>query len=358
MLLIYPKLSFALIGFSDATFPELLPSGRALAMGNAYICKVDDSAAVLYNPAGLGSIRWFHFHLTNLYLEESKGWMDASSGGSVAAMGSNFSKGFSLDGIRQLMQTHTGSISHSRMGAMPNITSKYFSVGYLYSKTTRGTVGMEPGALFEYAERRDYGPYASLNFSLFGGIFKLGASYVRLQRSEVNDEGDANTEVKLENEDYKKGSMGYITVGTRLTLPIFFLPTFAAVIHNTSDTDFTQQSSTGKPDKIKKTMDVGFSLTPQIGKTTRIHLEVNLKDSQGAYSEVASSRKVTFGAELDFGRRVFLRYGYGDGFGSGGIGLRAKTLEFDLTSYAVDASSNEFRGQEDRRYVINLSSGF
>ena len=105
-------------------------------------------------------------------------------------------------------------------------------------------------------------------------------------------------------------------------------------------------------------MDVGFSLTPQIGKTTRIHLEVNLKDSQNAYGDVASSRKVAFGAEIDFGRRVFLRYGYGDGFGSGGIGLRAKQLEFDLTTYAVDATSNEFRGQEDRRYAISLSSGF
>ena len=53
------------LGFEDAIFPELAVSGRALALGGAYISKVDDSSAPFYNPAGLGSVRDIKFHLKN-----------------------------------------------------------------------------------------------------------------------------------------------------------------------------------------------------------------------------------------------------------------------------------------------------
>ena len=64
----------AAIGLPDAISPELAPSGRALAMGDAFIAKVDDSMAVFYNPAGLGTVRKTHFHLTNFHVEVNSGW--------------------------------------------------------------------------------------------------------------------------------------------------------------------------------------------------------------------------------------------------------------------------------------------
>ena len=64
--------AFALIDFEDAIFPELAPAARALAMGNAYICKVDDAASSFYNPAGLGTVRNTHFHITNFTIETNK----------------------------------------------------------------------------------------------------------------------------------------------------------------------------------------------------------------------------------------------------------------------------------------------
>ena len=61
--------------------------------------------------------------------------------------------------------------------------------------------------------------------------------------------------------------------------------------------------------------------------------------------------------EFDIARTFFFRFGYGDGFGSGGVGLKTKALEFDLTTYAVDAGPG-FRDKEDRRFSLTLSSGF
>ena len=34
-----------------------------------------------------------------------------------------------------------------------------------------------------------------------------------------------------------------------------------------------------------------------------------------------------------------------------------KKFEFDLTSYAYDRSASGFRGEEDRRFAVSVSSG-
>ena len=59
----------------------------------------------------------------------------------------------------------------------------------------------------------------------------------------------------------------------------------------------------------------------------------------------------------EYARTFFLRIGTGDGFGSGGIGINTRKFNIDLTTYAVDKTESEFRGEEDRRYVLSFSSG-
>lgn len=348
------------IEFEDAIFPELATSARALAMGNAYVAKADDSSAVFYNPAGLGTVRYPHLHLSNFHLELNKGWIDSSGGGKASDVPTNLTKGFSLEGQRELLKNNPGLISHSRLHAIPNFTARYFSMGYLFSKRIRSTVTDSNSATgFEYADRLDHGPYAALNISLFGGVFKAGVSGIMLSRSEAF--GSVNPQVVLEVPDsqYKKGTGFIITGGAKLTLPITFLPTFAATMHNMGDKGFTMGvRDGGEPAQIKPAVDVGFSITPQIGQSTRIHLEVNYKDLNKEYPSISSTRKLLLGMELDFSRTFFMRFGYGDGFGSAGLGIKHKKLEFDLTTYAVDTTSASYRGEEDRRFAISFSSGF
>ena len=66
------------LDFDPVPFPQLATSGRALAFGNAYISKVDDSAAPFYNAAGLGTVRPTNFHLTDIHFESSQDYLRRS----------------------------------------------------------------------------------------------------------------------------------------------------------------------------------------------------------------------------------------------------------------------------------------
>ena len=347
------------IDFEDAVFPELATSSRALAMGNAFISKVDDASAAFYNPAGLGTVRYPHLHLSNFHLEMNKGLMSAGTGGAIGDALSNSTKMFSLDGLREILRENPNTIAHSRFHALPNFTSRYFSFGYLLATRKRAVVTDALSATgFEIADRLDHGPYAALNISLFGGVLKAGASMIFLNRKELITNISPITTVNIEDGDYKKGNAFVMTSGAKLTLPIVFLPTFSATLHNSLNQEFKNGRAAGVPDQIKKSLDVGFSVTPQIGTSTRIHLEVNYKDLSKEFENVSSSRKFLMGMEIDLSRVFFIRAGYGDGFGSFGLGVKSRKLEFDITTYAVDTTSTTFRGEEDRRFAMGISSGF
>ena len=354
---IFSQSSFA-IDFEDAIFPELATSARALAMGNAFISKVDDSSAAFYNPAGLGTVRNTHFHLSNFQLEVNKGLLSSGTGGAISDAFQNSMKMFSLDGTREVLKDNVGKTAHSRFHMLPNFTTRYFSAGYLLAKRTRAVVVDQTTTGFEYADRFDHGPYAALNISLFGGVFKAGVSTIFLNRKELIGSADPAVTLNVDDSSYNKGNAFIGTAGAKLTLPIVFLPTFSVTMHNAFKQDFKNGRGAGVPETIKQSVDVGFSITPQMGTGSRIHFEVNYKDISKEFPNVSAARKFLFGAEIDISRVFFIRAGYGDAFGSFGLGVKSKKLEFDITTYAVDTSSAKIRGSEDRRFVLGLSSGF
>lgn len=346
------------LGFiEDATYPELAVTGRALAMGNAFIAKVDDASSAFYNPAGLGTVRHPHLHLSNFHVELNKGWMDITGKGNLADNFSNFFEGFSLEGQRKLLLKNRNKTTHTRFTLMPNFTTRYLSFGYLLSKKTKARLDDKYADDFEYAQRTDHGPYAALNISFLGGIFKVGASAIWLNRKEAKGVQDESLSADLADSAYKKGSAIIATVGAKLTFPVALLPTFAAVLRNAGSQKFSSSSTAGSPDKIRQTIDFGFSISPQVGNVVRTHFEINYKDIGDKYG-VSGNRRLMAGMEIDIARTFFFRLGYGDGFGSVGIGVRSRRLEFDLTSYATDNAPAGLRGQEDRRFAMTISSGF
>ena len=353
-----PNSSRAALDFEDHAFPEFITSARALAMGNAYICKVDDAWAAFYNPAGLGTVRKPQFHLMNLHLEASKGLMDIVGDGEAAQIPKNYMKFYDAEEARSLLaEKNDGKLAHARVNLFPNFTVRGMTLGYLFSQRNRAIINDDTANEFEIAERRDHGPVFALNASLFGGIIKLGASAVYLIRKDLYDSFGPTEDVVIDDSDYRYGKSLQLTAGARLTLPFEFLPTFSAVLRNATDNDFEAKDLGGLPDPIKQTVDFGVSITPQIGKITRLHIEANLKDANNAY-DTDIKRRMAAGMELDFNRRIFLRAGWGDGWGSAGIGARSRVFIFDFTTYAVDRSLDGFREEEDRRWVLNLSSGF
>jgi hypothetical protein len=347
----------AKLDFEDHAFPEFVTSARALALGNAYICKVDDSWSAFYNPAGLGTVRKPQLHLANVHLEASAGLAKVLGPGPAYEIPGNFVDSFDPVEMRTMLAKNQGELAHSRVNLFPNFTVRGLTLGYLGSQRNRSIINDDVANKFEILERRDHGPVFSLSGSLFGGVLKLGATGVYLIRRDLEKEFGPTDNVSISDSDYKSGKSLQITAGTKLTFPIVFLPTFSAVLRNATDAKWDSVSANGGPDKIKQTVDVGFSITPQIGDTTRIHMEVNLKDINNSY-DTNAKRRIAAGVELDFKRRLFLRAGSGDGWGSGGLGVRTRSFILDLTTYAVDRSLDGFREQEDRRYVFSLSSGF
>lgn len=349
--------ALAKLDFEDHAFPEFVTSARALAMGNAYINKVDDSWSAFYNPAGLGTVRKPQFHLGNIHMEASNQLLHIISQGPATDIPGNYADTFNGQKMESMLAKDQGKLAHSRFQAFPNFTVRGLTVGYMFSQRNRAIINKTTANDFEIAERRDHGPVFALNGSFFGGIFKIGASAVYLIRRDLYKSVPPNTKVDIKDSDYQYGRSLQLTTGARITLPWALLPTFSAVLRNATQNDFEGAKSGGAPKTIKQTVDYGISITPQIGKKMRIHIEGNLKDALNAY-DTDYKRRLAAGIELDFNRRLFVRGGYGDGWGSGGIGLRGKTFIFDLTTYAVDRSLDGFRKEEDRRWAISLSSGF
>lgn len=349
--------SYAELDFEDHAFPEFVTSARALAMGNAYINKVDDSWSAFYNPAGLGSVRKPQLHLFNASLEASSGLLKAIGNGPAYEIPGNYVDSFDQNEMRAALADEQGELAHSRFSFFPNLTVRGLTLGYMFSQRNRAIINDDVANEFEVAERRDQGPVMSLNAALFGGVFKVGATAIYLNRRDLYKAFGPTAPLDISGNDYKKGSSLQITAGARLTLPWTLLPTFSAVLRNATNNDFEDVKMGGSPDEIKQTIDVGFSITPQISKMSRLHMEINLKDMNNAY-DTDYKRRAAAGMELDFNRRIFLRAGYGDGWGSGGIGVRSRTFILDLSTYAVDRSRDGFREEEDRRWVFSFSSGF
>ncbi len=353
----------AALDFEDNAFPEFVTSARALAMGNAYINKVDDSWSAFYNPAGLGTVRKPQFHLANIHLEASSGTMKVLGPGPAYEIPKNYLDSYDPDEMRAMLAKNKGELTHSRVNLFPNLTLRGMTLGYLASQRNRAIINdvkpdpNDPLNTFEIAERRDHGPVFALSGSFFGGVLKVGASGVYLFRRELIKSFKPDEEVSITSADYKSGQSVQVTAATRLTLPWTLLPTFSVVLRNATNSEWSGASDAGAPTEIKQTIDTGFSITPQIGKISRLHLEVNLKDLNNEY-DTDIKRRLAAGMEMDFNRRLFIRAGWGDGFGSAGLGVRTRSFIMDLTTYAVDRSLDGFREEEDRRWVLSLSSGY
>ncbi len=342
----------------DALSPELMPSGRGLAMGGAFMAKVEDETSPFYNPAGLGSFRSWSFHLSNLYAESNSGLAQELSS-DTSTTSDDFQDSFDIDGLRKLHLRSKGTYSHTRIAAAPNITTRFFSAGYLYSRRTKGFLSSINDSQFEYADRIDEGPYGSFTMSMFGGIIKLGGTMVWLHRKERIGTADQATELVIPGSSVGSGKMGYVIGGTKITLPIAWLPTLSATLHNATGDDFHKdQDADQGPENVKQNLVTGFSVTPQLGKRVRLHLEVNYKDTTKEYGELENSRRLAAGMELDFMRVIFFRGGYADGLASGGLGVRVRKFRMDLSTYAYKVTTTDFEDKEDRRFTLTLSGGF
>jgi len=361
-----------ILKFADETFPELVLSSRALGTGNAYSARVDDGMSAFYNPAGLGSVRWIRIHPVSGSVESSEDLSEASTLQDGSGGWKMFRKGLSLDGMRAVARENREKLLYTRTMIHPHFTWRYLSAGYYFSRrimayAEKNTDITDTAANFDTAFRRDRGVFGAMNLSFFGGVIKVGASAMGVDRKEIYGTLPINiqtgeTKVVVPETQVKAGKMTNIIVGGRITLPITFLPTFSGVLHNAANSKFWNQHGNQAPgflpDPIEQQIDVGFSFSPQVAKMVRFHFEGNYKDVGGAHSHVSSDKKWTAGIEMDVARVFFMRAGYGARNASGSIGLRTRWFVLELTTYGADVMVRDHVNVHNRRYLGHFAMGF
>jgi len=352
------------LDFNPVAYPQLATSGRALGLGNAYISKVDDSASSFYNAAGLGTVRPTNFHLTDIHFESSQDYLTMPKGGP-----SEFWNGVlgnvTIEGTRVNLLENIGDVSYSRFNILPNFTTRYFSFGYLISQQSRMTILSETSP-YEWIFRLDHGPYAAVNMSFWGGVIKIGAMGIWLNRKELNGCGPKNETIFIEEDDYATGSGFFADLGVRITLPTDWIPAFSLALHNFTSSSFgniqesrpTVYNPNPKPlQNYQTTLDLGVSITPRVGKLSRLHLEADWNDLLQEFDGVDYRRRLLIGAEYDWFRKYFIRLGYVEGYVSGGLGFKSKHFNFSLSTFGAELDPIQWHVKQERRYLIAFDFG-
>lgn len=346
------------IRYHDGVFPEIIHSGRALAMGNAFVARVDDESAPFYNPAGLGSFRDWKIYFSNILLEGSDDFFNEINDGPLDTY-NIFRASFSIDRMRKLHREKPGYVIHNRYSLAPNFTRRYMSFGYLHSRRLLTYYPKESSdGHYEIFERRDTGPYAGVNFSFGKGTLKVGATLALLSRREVVGRASIDEKYSIsQNPDLeeRKGVMALAIGGLRYTYPVVGLPTFALVIHNPFKTEFSEGDDAVAPQKINQNIVYGLSVTPFIARMTKLHLELNYKDAKERDSHLKTSHRWGFGAEVNYNRSIYLRLGVNQGLLAGGLGASTNKYKIDLSTYAEPKNSAVFPDELDRRFVFSFS---
>ena len=151
--------------------------------------------------------------------------------------------------------------------------------------------------------------------------------------------------------------MTNLIVGAKLTLPIIGYPTFSATVHNAGKAKMKVDKEDSDFSLIERSIALGFSISPKIGRRADMNIEVNYRDLGKKYGDIEESRKIAAGIEFSFSRQFFIRGGLSDGFGSFGLGIKNSGFMMDLTTYAVDLAESGYREDEDRRYLLTFSIG-
>jgi hypothetical protein len=281
------------IGFEDAAFPELVTTARALALGNAHMSKTDDAFAAFYNPAGLGTIRKNAFHFAHGQFEGNKTMLDTAGEEGAGSLASRLVAQQLPEGLFDQIQGKIDEIHHSRLNIFPNLAFRNLTIGWMFSQRNRAVIPTVSDPV-ELAFRRDFGPVVALNFSGWGGIFKVGISSVLLSRKEYQGtHAQSPVPITIAESDYNTGRMVHSTVGWKLTMPFWGMMTFSGVVRNAFEAEFTDSygEGTNLPTNIPRTYDYGMSFTPMVGKTTRMHFELTHKDVSNVYTDTDRRRK-------------------------------------------------------------------
>jgi hypothetical protein len=338
---------FVLVISSQAYSDEIIEnfySTRALGMGNAYSAVVDDSTALMYNPAGLNKIRNLHFTVLGLNV----GTDDLTIQSEVSNItGNNYAT---------IIQNYYGKQLWAAFNDLLTVSGQDFALGAYSAAVISFNLHNPAYPTIPLLVYEDLAATAGFSIGLFpNDALKLGISGKRITRLGGQTTLTAQTLATLSNTQITNLINNYGTgygldTGLILELPAQTHPAFSFVWHDVGQTAFSLQSGTTPLVPIDNNFVAGFSMRldgPAFSiKPAFDFTHINL------YSEDLGKR-IHAGVEFTF-TILSLRGGVNEGYYTAGAGVKLKAFEFDAATYGEEIGV--FPGQqEDRRYMASVA---
>ncbi len=336
-------LGFPRLGFADRIANLYPADARTLGMGGAGIAASNNPYAVFYNPANLASKSTAaRLELLNLGLDVPVAAIPIlSEKRSVLNLGSSY----------PYLKANPGHWGGYRVSLYPNLTTRFFSFGFLYSENYSAKYNEADGATGTAANLqrvgyREFGPVVALSQRFYGGVVKLGASARMTQAGSISDTIRQPDSAAL---SYATGLNNVTSLktsaGMTLALPFAHIPTFSFVARNLTTTKYPQGD-------LPLQIDAGFGYTTYVGRHLHFRLGADFRDLGNSLS-AGFMRKNFVGVEWKLLNVLCLRGGYGQGYPSVGLALEAGRVKTEFAWYSEEMGDG-LRSDRNQRYMLQF----
>jgi len=120
--------------------------------------------------------------------------------------------------------------------------------------------------------------------------------------------------------------------------------------------DMLVSNSSGQLESLPMTYDIALAFEPKIGGAQTMKYLFEYRDVLGATGDPVLG-KLRTGLEIGIGGALFLRAGFGGGYPTAGIGLRAQKAEFSLAWFSNERGTG-FRSSRDQQYMSQIRFRF
>lgn len=335
---------------------------RGLGMGGAAVATVNDETALLVNPAGLGRLRDYFITLAD---PEGAVGEDTEK---VAG-----TKVFQMGDPQKALDAcllNPDKRLHTRGQVFPSIVVPNFGLGVFGRSEVNAEMVTEENK-FHYDYTNDYALVFGFNLRLFGGIVKIGGAARATNHTTIRRDDIDPTSTGLRDKDLAKSGFGVGgDGGIILTAPIAWLPAIAGVYRDIGRTSYTLRdgmfmTTAEKPDSTAGTVDVAFSISPLVGKRTRIVFTGEYRDVLTYSEETDQMRRTHGGLEIGYADTIFIRGGMNQRYWTAGLEFAIYNYQFQAASYGEEigtpASADgtvPAETREDRRYVVKFAFRF
>jgi len=323
---------------------ETYYSARAAGMGNAFSAVVDDSTALMYNPAALDKIRNMHFTLFGM----NAGIDDPNIASTVSNLSGN--------NYANIIQQYYGKELWATFNDQFAVSTRDFAVGGYSSLLSSFNLHNPAYPTATINLNEDLGINTGFAVGLLpDDMIRFGVVGKRILRYGGNTTLTASTLATLSNSQItnliNNYGTGYgIDAGLIFELPIASRPEFSVVWHDIGQTAFLLQGGTTPLLAIDNNIVAGFSM--DFGNS-QFYIKPAVDFSHINLYQEAVGKRLHAGVEVGFSV-LSLRTGVNEGYLTYGAGVKLGPLSFDAAVYTEELDTNP--GQlPDTRYMANIT---